>query len=83
MCSVSAIVSEWTNPQSPNYFYRPNTPGIGPSIYPAIQPDTAALMLQIIAKLEELYSKVNAIDCKLAEPEKEAFKKMLQKIASN
>jgi len=70
VCSVSAIVQQWTDTASPNF--QP---------LQALKPDTAALMLQIITKLEELDRKVNAINCKLAEPEKEAFKEKLAKIA--
>ena len=51
MCATSAIVHEWTSPYSPNFVP-----------IPSIQPDTASLMLQIIAKLEELDRNVNAIE---------------------
>jgi mannose/fructose-specific phosphotransferase system component IIA len=63
------VIDNWKLPTSPNY--------IPPNVIQS-DPNLARMMLEIIEKLDALDKKVNAIDCKLQEKEKEEFKQILK-----
>ena len=71
MCVYSAVAGGWMNP-GPNYVpWTPSHP----------DPATAAQMLEILRRLDEIDKKLGAKDCKLNESEKVAFEKKLQERA--
>jgi hypothetical protein len=72
MCSVSMVIRDWQNPQSPNSFTFTST-------IPA--PDVAKLMLDVIVKLEAIDKRLGAIDCKVEALEKRKFIRKLQRRA--
>jgi hypothetical protein len=70
MCATSMVMDQWMRPGSLNYVPFPN-----------IDSATAAQMLEVIKRLEEIDKRLNAIDCKLDKPRKDGFKKKLRRRA--
>lgn len=70
MCAVSAVVGTWVDHQSPNFIKH----------WPGIQPNTASDMLRVIELLEKIDKKLDAQNCKVAEPDKERVKQALREI---
>lgn len=71
MCSVSNVVAGWNGP-GPNQVHWPTVYG---------DPALAGQMLAVLAALEALDKRLGAIECKVAEPEKEALKGRLEAAA--
>lgn len=70
MCVVSMVIDGWRNPFDVNHVKQET-----------ITPQIALQMLDIIARLEKLDQRLNAIDCKLKEAEKTEYKNMLRERA--
>lgn len=87
MCAYSLVADGWRHPTWPQPLLPVNPMPVSPNAIPweriKADPDLAAQMLDVLAKLEAIDQQLDTMkNCKFAEPEKQLLKAALLRIAN-